>query len=57
MAGASTAAILVTLVGSAIWLSWHALALSLRLEGLEKSSVRVVERLDKLEQMLGKSKP
>ena len=44
--GAFTAAILVTLVGSAIWLSWHASALSLRVEALEKSTSKVVDRLD-----------
>ena len=44
--GAFTAALLVTLVGSAIWLSWHASALSLRVEALEETTSKVVERLD-----------
>jgi hypothetical protein len=42
--GAFTAAILMTLVGSAIWLSWHASALSLHVQALEKSSAMVIER-------------
>lgn len=53
--GAFTAAILVTLVGSAIWLSWHASALSLHVAALEKSSAQVVERLGKLEPTAGTS--
>ena len=47
--GASTAAILVTMVGSALWLSWHASALSQHVEALEISTGKVVERLDRLE--------
>ena len=52
--GAFTAAILATLVGSAIWLSWHASAFSLRVEALEKSTSKVLDRLD---QAAGSMKP
>ena len=47
--GAFTAAILVTLVGSALWLSWNASALSQNVTVLERSTAKVVERLDALE--------
>ena len=54
--GGFTAAILVTLVGSALWLSWHASALSLRVEAMEKSTSKVVERLDSIERAVGPPK-
>ena len=48
--GTFTAAILVTLVGSALWLTWHASALSQLVAGLERSNAQVIERLEKLDQ-------
>lgn len=54
--GTFTAAILVTLVGSALWLSWHASALSQRVENLERSSAKVVDRLDRLDRSIGSVK-
>ena len=54
--GAFTAALLVALVGSAMWLSWHASALSLRVEAMGKSSGKVVERLDNIERAVAPPK-
>ncbi len=55
--GAFSAAVLVTLVGSALWLSWHASALSLRVEAMEEATSKVVERLDKIERAVGSPMP
>ena len=44
--GAFTAAILVTLVTSAIWLAWHASALTQQVDTLNRTNVKIIERLD-----------
>ena len=51
--GAFSAAILVTLVGSALWLSWNASAMSERVEMFQGSTARIVERLDRLDRTDG----
>lgn len=48
--GTFIAAMLFSLVGSGVWLTWHASALNQRVEGLERTTLKVVDRQDKLEQ-------
>ena len=51
--GAFSAAILVTLVGSTLWLSWNASALSQRVEILQGSTANIVGRLNRLDRSDG----
>ncbi len=52
--GTFMAAILVTLVGSVIWLSWHVSALNQRVDTLEKTTSKILDRPD---QGVGTTKP
>ncbi len=52
--GTFMAAVLVSLVGSGVWLTWHASALNQRVGALEQTTAKVVDRLDKLEQVTAK---
>ncbi len=52
--GAFFATVMMSVLGSLIWLAWHASAVNQRVGVLEQTTVKVVERLDKIDERLGR---